>query len=193
MHLQIGEPSDDHQEPTNQNLLHHLTQVELEEVQELAQSLSDSLQEPVGALLAPTGMGGISAHTPIDTPQASSDALQAPLADPQQLQIGGPPATDQETDDLNPLHLPTQADQEMEVQVTETTQWQILKAALFSSPPPPIFATPIPPQKEYTCTTGRVNLRRSVRLAAKRRPGSMLQRAQEALAYKLGTHQKTDL
>nr|CCI55297.1 PH01B001G05.20 [Phyllostachys edulis] len=97
----------------------------------------------------------------------------------------------------------------------EIEKWQGLKEMLFSTPSPPILAAPAPTNRSRTPgpaltapqtfgsrtpgpalnasqtngsrTPGRFSLRRSTRLAAKRKPISMLQRAQEALAQKMGT------
>lgn len=66
-------------------------------------------------------------------------------------------------------------------QVQQSLQWHALKPALFSSPPPPLIASPVSspasPQRPSPRTPGWATPRRSVRLATKRRMGSMLQRA----------------
>lgn len=111
----------------------------------------------------------------LGTPQNNSST-------PGQPQSGENLHADQESVGLRPLHLPAPAEQDEE---QETGQWPALKAALFTSPPPSLLATPAPPQTR--CAPGRLNLRRSIRLAAKKKSGSMLVRAQEALAHKLGT------
>lgn len=68
-------------------------------------------------------------------------------------------------------------------------QQQVLRSALFTEPTPPILHAPLetPPQPTRRRTAGAVSLRRSSRLAVKRRTGSMIHRAQEVLARKLGS------
>lgn len=83
------------------------------------------------------------------------------------------------------VHLPSRRT------IHETSWWhdQDLKTMLFSTLTLPVLtaSAPTPPQPTCRRTTRCVNLRRSAHLAAKRRSGSVMHRAQEALAHKLGT------
>lgn len=66
---------------------------------------------------------------------------------------------------------------------------QALEMVLFSTPPMPILVAPVATQATRRRTTRRFNLsnvHRSSRLASKQRLGTMMHRAQEALAHKMG-------
>lgn len=113
--------------------------------------------------------------------------MAAQPADPNQLLPGESAIAIQKTPALSLQPSPNAESQRPEV--APAGQRRDLKTVLFSTLTPPIINGPVqtPPQLVRRRSVGCVNLRRSARLAVKRRTGSMMHRAQEALAHKLGT------